>query len=146
MDLEGVARWVREAERERDAACAGTDAFDRVARERWQKEVYRRRRVLYELKGRPPAAVRPEMILVLYDPEDETYRCKIFYKEPRPPRVIEGIDVGARSEDILELKTHPDPGVRLAAGKVEVFHALRARVAGEGRYVPSRRVFYADEL
>ena len=44
-----------------------------------QREVYRRRRVMYDLQSVPRAA-QTEMILVVYDGRSASYECRIFYK------------------------------------------------------------------
>ncbi len=142
LDLEGIARWVRDAEKFRDEFHPANESF-----QEWQQEVYRRRRVLYELKRTPQVAARPEMILILYDIKGDSYDCKIFYKEPRPARSIETVSVSASPDDILDLRMHPDPNVRLAAEKVAEFHDFRLQASRNGKVpAPRRRVFYADEL
>ncbi len=149
MDLAGVARWVREAERSRDEAYSIVegDGFGEIAREELQREVYRRRRVMYELENAPRVVTaRPEMILVIFDAAKVTYECRIFYKEPRPDGVLEQASVGAAIEGILELRSDPDPVVRLISEKVEEFHAFRSRLVEDGAPAPERRVFYANEL
>lgn len=148
LDIAGIARWVRAAERARDEAYSMIegDEFSRIAREERQREVYRRRKVLYELQSAPRAATaRPEMILVVYDPRQDSYECRIFYKEPRPPGGTELVGVGAVEDEILDLCSHADPNVRLAAGKVEEFHTLRSK-ASDDEPAPMRRVYYANEL
>ena len=149
MDLEGVARWVREAERTRDESypLVEGERFGDIVREELQREVYRRRRVMYDLQSVPRVATaRPEMILVVYNARSESYECRIFYKEPRPAGVVEQLSVEAGLRAILDLRTDPDPIVRLTSEKVEDFHVLRNRFSGEGALAPSRRVFYANEL
>ena len=149
MDLAGVARWVREAEMSRDQAYSmvESDGFGEIAREELQREVYRRRRVMYELENVPRVVTaRPEMILVVYDGGQATYECRIFYKEPRPAGVVEQASVGAAIERILELRSDADPVVRLISEKVEEFHAFRSRLVDDGAPAPERRVFYANEL
>src|ERR671939_211054 len=67
LDLEGVEQWVRAAEKSRDGAYSivESDEFAQIVREEWQREVYRRRKVLYELRNVPHVAIaRPEMILM----------------------------------------------------------------------------------
>jgi hypothetical protein len=49
-------------------------------------------------------------------------------------------------ETILELRTDPDPVVRLASKKVEEFHLFRRKFSEKGAPAPGRRVFYASEL
>ena len=149
MDLEGVARWVREAEKARDESYSlvEDDSFDYIVCEELQKEVYRRRRVMYDLQSVPRVATaRPEMILVVYDARSASYECRIFYKEPRPSGVVEQLNVGAGWRCILDLRTDPDPVVRLTAEKVEEFHDLRCKFSDEGAPAPGRRVFYANEF
>lgn len=148
LDVAGVARWVREAERDRDEAYSMIegDEFFRIVGEERQREVYRRRKALYELQSAPRTAMaRPEMILVVYDLRQDSYECRIFYKEPRPVGGTELVSVGAVDEEILGLRSHVDPNVRLAAGKVEEFHLLRSK-ASEEEPAPLRQVFYANEL
>jgi hypothetical protein len=89
---------------------------------------------------------RPEMILVIHDARSGSYECRIFYKEPRPAGVVEQVNVEAGWETILELRTDPDPVVRLASEKVEEFHLLRQKFAAKGMLAPGRRVFYANEF
>ncbi len=149
FDLDGVARWVREAERARDEAYSVVegDRFGDIVREELQREVYRRRRVMYDLQSVPRVATaRPEMILVIYDAQSGSYECRIFYKEPRPAGIVEQVNVEAGWETILELRTDPDPVVRLASEKVEEFHLFRQKFAAKGTLAPGRRVFYAIEL
>jgi hypothetical protein len=149
MDLAGVARWVRDAEKSRDEAYSMVkgDGFGEIAREELQREVYRRRRVMYELENVPRVVTaRPEMILVVYDGGKATYECRIFYKEPRPAGVVEQASVGAGIERILDLRSDADPVVRLISEKVEEFHAFRSRLVEDGAPAPERRVFYANEL
>jgi hypothetical protein len=149
MDPAGVARWVREAERCRDEAYSMIegDGFGEIVREELQREVYRRRRVMYEL-GNVPRVVtaRPEMILVIHDAAKASYECRIFYKEPRPAGVVEQASVGAVLESILELRSDADPVVRLISEKVEEFHTFRSKLSEDGTPAPERRVFYANEL
>ncbi|MDQ3638143.1 MAG: hypothetical protein M3426_09140, partial [Actinomycetota bacterium] len=82
LDQVGVERWVRAAEETRDEAYSsveGDEEFARIMLDECQREVYRRRKVLYELRSVPPAvATRPEMILVSYDFVDDSYECRIF--------------------------------------------------------------------
>lgn len=148
LDMEGVARWAREAEKARDEAypMIEGDGFGEIVREERQREVYRRRRVMYGLQNASRAPVRPEMILVVYDGREGAYGCRIFYKEPRPVSAVERLDVGADLESILRLRSHRDPVVRLAAEKVQEFHGLRMKLSKIGEPTPSRRVFYASDL
>ena len=149
LDLEGVARWVRDAERTRDEAYSMVegDEFGEMVRKELQREVYRRRRVMYELENVPRVVTaRPEMILVIHNAVRASYECRIFYKEPRPAGGLEQLSVAAVQETILELRSDPDPIVRLIAEKVEEFHAFRSKLADEGAAAPERRVFYSNEL
>jgi hypothetical protein len=149
FDLEGVERWLRMAEINRDEAypVVEGDEFTEIVREEWQREVYRRRKVLYELRNIARAAVpRPEMILVSYDVAENAYECRIFYKEPRPVWGLERVSVEAAFDSILALRSHPDPNVRLASGKAEEFHALRLNFVEQNTPAPQRRVFYQNEL
>jgi hypothetical protein len=149
MDLAGVARWVRDAERGRDEAYSMVkgNGFGQIARQELQREVYRRRRVMYELENVPRVVTaRPEMILVIHDAAKATYECRIFYKEPRPAGVVEQASVVAVIESILELRSDADPVVRLISEKVEEFHAFRCKLSEDGAPAPERRVFYANEL
>ena len=149
LDLEGVERWVRAAEKARDEAYSvvDSDEFGQIVREEWQQEVYRRRKVLYELRNVPHIAIaRPEMILVSYDMAEEAYECRIFYKEPRPVWGTDRIRVEAALDPILALRWHPDPNVRLASYKAEEFHILRLRLVEQNTLPPSRRVFYQNEF
>src|SRR5215210_7374634 len=150
LDLEGVERWVRGAEKARDEAYSmveGDEELANIVHEERQLEVYRRRKVLYELRKGPRAVVaRPEMILVSYEVSEDAYECRIFYKEPRPVWGLERISVEAELEPILALRSHPDPNVRLASGKAEEFHALRLRLVEQNAPPPHRRVFYQNEF
>ena len=149
LDLAGVARWVREAERARDEAYSIIEGheFGEIVREELQREVYRRRRVMYELENLPRGATaRPEMVLVMHDAAKASYECRIFYKEPRPAGGVEQVSVGAVLEAMLELRSDLDPIVRLISEKVEEFHALRVKLSEGGSPAPERRVFYANEL
>ncbi len=153
LDPGGVERWVRAAEKARDEAYEEVYAtvegeeFTKIVLEMCQREVYRRRKVLYELRSVPrTVAIRPEMILISYDAVEEAYECRIFYKEPRPAWGLERISVEADLDPILALYSHPDPNVRLASGKIEEFHALRRRLVEQNALPPLRRVFYQNEL
>ena len=149
MDLDGVGRWVLDAERSRDEAYSMVegDGFGEIVREELQREVYRRRRVMYELENEPRVVTaRPEMILVIHDAVKASYGCRIFYKEPRPSGVVEQVNVGAVLERILELRSDPDPVVRRISEKVEEFHVFRSKLCEDGAPAPERRVFYANEL
>ncbi len=147
--LDGVARWVREAEKARDESYSLVEGnrFDDIVREELQREVYRRRRVIYDLQSIPRVATaRPEMILVVYDARSASFGCRIFYKAPRPAGVVEQLNVEAEWRCILDLRTDPDPIVRLTSEKVEEFHVLRRKFSDEGTPAPGRRVFYANEF
>ena len=149
LDLAGVGRWVREAERTRDEAYSTIegDGFGEIVRDELQREVYRRRRVMYELENGPRVeTTRPEMILVIHDVQTSSYGCRIFYKRPRSSGNVEQVNVAATQDTILELRSDPDPVVRLLAEKVGEFHAVRERLVGAGGPAPGRRVFYANEL
>ena len=149
LDHDGISRWVGEAERARDEAYSMDegDGFAKIAREEAQREVYRRRRIMYELENVPRVATtRPEMILVVHDSGAASYGCRIFYKEPRQAGSVEQVSVAAVLETILELRSDPDPVVRLIAEKVEEFHGLREKLLWDGEPAPERRVFYANEL
>jgi hypothetical protein len=149
LDLDGVARWVRQAEKARDEAYSLVkgDEFGEMVREELQWEVYRRRRVMYDLQSMPRVVTaRPEMILVIHEPRSGSYECRIFYKEPRPAGVVEQLSMEAGWEAILELRTDPNPVVRLASEKVEEFHHFRQEFSEKGAPVPGRRVFYASEF
>ncbi len=149
LNLAGVARWVREAERTRDEAYSTIedDGFGEIVREELQREVYRRRRIMYELENVPRVVTaRPEMILVIHDAVEASYGCRIFYKEPRPAGVVEQVSVGAVLDRILELRSDPDPVVRLISEKIEEFHVFRSKLSEDGEPAPERRVFYANEF
>ena len=149
LDVGGVERWVRAAEDARDEAYSMVegDEFAKILLEERQGEVYRRRKVMYELRSVSRAvAARPEMVLVSYDLIEDAYECRIFYKEPRPAWELERVNVKAAFSTILELRSHPDPNVRLASVKIEEFHALRRRLVRQDAHPPSRRVFYQNEL
>jgi hypothetical protein len=149
LDLDGVGRWVQEAERSRDEAYSMVegDGFGEIVRQELQREVYRRRRVMYEIENVPRVVTaRPEMILVIHDAVEASYECRIFYKEPRPVGVVEQVSVGAVLDRILELRSDPDPVVRLISEKIEEFHVFRSKLSEDGEPAPERRVFYANEL
>jgi hypothetical protein len=86
------------------------------------------------------------MILVIHDAVEASYECRIFYKEPRPAGVVEQVCVGAVLDRILELRSDPDPVVRLISEKIEEFHVFRSKLSEDGEPAPERRVFYANEL
>jgi hypothetical protein len=149
FSLDGVARWVREAEKARDKSYSLVkgDEFDEIVREELQREVYRRRRVMYDLQSVPRVVMaRPEMILVIHDARSGSYECRIYYKEPRPAGVVEQLNVEEGWQAILELRTDPDPVVRLTSEKVEEFHLFRRKLSDKGAPAPGRRVFYASEF
>ena len=149
LDRDGVARWVREAERARDESypLLEGDAFAEIIRAELQREVYRRRRVMYGLQSMPRVVMaRPEMILIIYDASSGSYDCRIFYKEPRPAGAAERLRVRAGWQNILELRTDPDPIVRLTSEKVEEFHLFRQNLSEKDAPAPGRRVFYANEF
>jgi hypothetical protein len=150
LDQAGVERWLRAAEEARDEAypaVEGDEEFVRIVLDERQREVYRRRKVLYELRNVPPImATRPEMILVSYDLVEDTYECRIFYKEPRPAGGLEHISVEADLDPILALRSHSDPNVRLASEKVEEFHVLRRQLVEQDELPMLRRMFYQNEL
>lgn len=148
LDMDDVSRWVREAERSRDEAypMVEGDRFGEILREERQREVYRRRRVMYGLQSASVLVGRPEMVLVFYKERGMSYGCRIFYKEPRPVLGLESLEIEARPESILELGFHRDPVVRLVAEKVKEFHGERTKLSQSGEPAPLRRVFYAGEL
>ncbi len=150
LDLDGVGRWVRAAERERDEAYSMVegDEFGRIAFEESQREVYRRRKVLYEVQHVGQAVtVKPEMVFVSFmdDGLSGVYECKIFYKEPRPESGVETLSVEASIDAIWELRSDPSPVIRSVADKIWEFHEGR-RVAGTEDVAPVRRTFYAKEF
>ena len=148
LDMEDISRWVKEAERSRDEAypIVEGDEFGEILREERQREVYRRRKVMYGLRSASAFTLRPEMVLVVYEERTTSYGCRIFYKEPRPVSGVERFDIEARSDAILELGSNRDPVVRLVAEKVEEFHGLRMKLSQRGEPAPLRRVFYAGDL
>ena len=149
LDHDGISRWVGEAEEARDGAYSMDEGYGsaKMGREEAQREVYRRRRIMYELENVPRATTtRPEMILVVHDAGTASYGCRIFYKEPRQAGSVEQVSVAAVLETILELRSDPDPVVRLIAEKVEEFHGFREKLLGDDEPAPERRVFYANEL
>jgi hypothetical protein len=139
---------VREAEESRDGAYLEPEGeVSKAEYEECQREVYRRRKVLYGLEETARAMpLRPEMVLVLYEAEEDSYRCRVFYKEPRPSWAPDSLGVRASREEIQALGHHENPTVRLVADKVDEFHDLRTRLVDEGSPAPQRRVFYASEL
>lgn len=148
LDIEGVERWVREAEKARDEAylIVEGDGFAEIARAESQQEVYRRRKLLYELQDISRLPAKPEMLLVVHDPGSGCYECRMFYKEPRPVWCMERLSVEASEGRLRALREHSDPVARLVAEKVLEFHEGREAISRDGRLAPSRRVFYANEL
>lgn len=149
LSIEDIEKWVRQAERARDDAYSKVedDRFGEILRTERQSEVYRRRKVLYEVQSTPRiVTTRPEMMLISYSVCDGAYESRIFYKEPRPQWGLEHVSVEAELDEILELRSHVDPNVRLAGEKVAEFHELREQMAQRGEPLPQRRVFYADEF
>ena len=146
--MEEISGWVKEAERRRDEAypVVEGDEFGKILGEERQREVYRRRRAMYELQNASALTIRPEMVLVVYEERTASYGCQIFYKEPRPVSGVERLDIEAGWDDMMELRTNRDPVVRLVAEKVEEFHGLRLKLSEMGEHVPLRRVFYAGDL
>ena len=142
-----IAAWVREAEKARDETylMVEGDGFVEIACEESQREVYRRRKLLYELQDIPRTVTKPEMLLVVYDLSTECYECRVFYKEPKPVWCIERLSVEASEEKIQDLESHSDPVVRVVAEKVLEFHGGR-EATPEGGFAPTRRVFYAAEI
>ena len=59
---------------------------------------------------------------------------------------MEQVSVGAVLERILELRSDPDPVVRLISERIEEFHVFRSKLFEVGEPAPERRVFYANEL
>lgn len=150
LDIGGVREWVLEAERARDETYSSVKSksdSQGQGREERQREVYRRRGILYDLLNLPQVvSAYPEMMLVTYNPLTDSYDCRIFYKGPKPARSSERFSVEARSDSILSARSHPDPNVRLVAGKIEEFHSVRSHQQGAGEAIPYRRVYYAGEL
>lgn len=148
LGVEDVTQWVRAAEKARDESypVVEGDDFGDIIREERQREVYRRRKVLYELQNVSRIPIKPEMILVVHDGREGSYRCRIFYKEPRPAAAIERLDIAADQKVIVGYRSNQDPVVRLVAEKVEEFHALRLKLSDMGGHAPARRVFYASDL
>src|SRR3712207_57875 len=131
LDLDGVALWVREAEWARDDSYSiiEGDEFGEIVREELQREVYRRRRVMYELQSAPRVVTaRPEMILIMHDAHSGFYGCRIFYKEPRPVGSVEQLDVEAGGRSIFGVGSDPNPVVRPVSEKVEEFPPLPERL------------------
>lgn len=154
LDDGGLSRWVREAERLRDESYSleEGDGFREIVLRDRQREVYRRRKLVYELRSTPRVrAARPEMVLILHDPGDEAgseerYDCRVFYKEPRPTSAVDRFSVPARTGDILDLKSDSNPVLRSVAQKVFEFHSQRLSFTELGEPAPGRRVFYANEF
>jgi hypothetical protein len=150
LDLDGVGRWVRAAERERDEAYSMVegDEFGRIAFDETQREVYRRRGILYEVQNvSQVVTAKPEMVLVSFEEDGSSgvYECKIFYKEPRPESGVETLSVEADIEAIWELRSDPSPVIRSVADKIWEFHEER-RVANREDVALFRRTFYAKEF
>jgi hypothetical protein len=155
LDDGGLSRWVREAEKVRDESYLldEGDGFREIVLEERQREVYRRRKLVYELRSAPRLGMaRPEMALILHDPEGGedgstgSYNCRIFYKEPRPASAVDRFSVRARTGDILDLKSDPNPVLRSVARRLFEFHSQRLSLTELGHTAPGRRVFYANEL
>jgi hypothetical protein len=146
--MEGVKQWVWTAEEARDKSypLVEGDEFGAMALGERQREVYRRRKIMYELQNVSRIPIKPEMILIVHDDSEESYRCRIFYKEPRPASGIERLDIGVEQEDIAGFRSHRDPIVRLVAEKVDEFHTLRLKLSDMGEPAPARRVFYSNDL
>ena len=105
--------WAAEKARDEAYSVVEGDEFSEIVIDQRQREVYRRRRMMYELRNVPRmVAARPEMILVSYDFTEDAYECRIFYKEPRPAWELERVNVKAAFNTILELRSHPDPNVQ----------------------------------
>lgn len=148
LDPVGVERWVREAERARDEAYSliEGDEFGEIVRGERQREVYRRRKVLYDLQDAPRMAARPEMILVVYDGRRGIYECYVYYKGARPAWGADRLSVEAMSDKISNLRDHAGPVARLVGEKVGEFHEARRKLLEQEMPAPARRVFYASEL
>ena len=148
LDVAGVERWVREAEKARDETylLVKGDDFCGSLREDLQREVYRRRKVLYEVEERSRVVARPEMLLVVYSQRDDCYECRVFYKEPRPTGCPERFVVGALPESIREVREALNSTARLVGQKVYEFDEGRRRRISRGEPASARRVFYANEL
>ncbi|MGI8649807.1 MAG: hypothetical protein ACR2KW_05440 [Rubrobacter sp.] len=149
LDEHDLIRWVREAEVARDETYSlkEGDGFREIVLEDRQREVYRRRKIVYGLQQEPRLqTVRPEMILITHDPEGLSYDCRVFYKEPRPSNVADRFAVAAEISAILELRSDQDFVLRIVAGKVAEFHEERTRIMDSGDTAPGRRVFYASEM
>lgn len=142
MGLDEVYGWVREAERKRDEYYL--EAEGEVVAQWYQWEVYRRRRVLYELQGLSRSArEKPEMMLVIYSPDTDSYDCRVFYKGRRGS---ERLVVGGGEEDERGSGMRGDFITGLAHVKVEEFRTLRQELVRRGEPAPLRRVFYSHEL
>lgn len=144
LNAAAIERWVKAAERVRDEAYLLVEGeCDLEAR---QKEVYRRRKVLYELREKPRVAARPEMLLVVYSQTKNRYECQVFYKEPRPAGCAERFVLEASLDSIWEARSSGDSILRIVGQKVHKFHEARMGSASRSEAAPSRRVFYANEL
>lgn len=148
LGVEEITQWVKEAEKSRDEAhlTVKGDEFEKITLEERQREVYRRRKVMYEFRSTAALMVRPEMLLIVYDESSVSYECRVFYKEPRPVSGIERLRVEATEDAIVELSLNRDSVVRLVASKVEEFHRSRRKLSEIGEMPPPRRVFYAADL
>lgn len=148
LDVAGVERWVREAEKARDEAYSLVegDGFGEIVLGERQREVYRRRKVLYGLQKGPPSMARPEMVLVVYEERRGIYGCSVYYKGHQPPWDTKRFSVEAVDEKISSLRSQTDLGARLVGEKVDEFHKTRRKLLEQGLPAPARRVFYANEL
>jgi hypothetical protein len=148
LNVERVRDWVRSAERARDEAypVVKGDRFGEIRLDELQREVFRRRKVMYEVQHASQEPIKPEMVLIVHDGNSETYRCRIFYKEPRPVSGIEKLNVEAHADAIGGFRSSQDPIVRLVAEKTHDFHGLRLEMSEVGEPAPARRVYYANEL
>ncbi len=148
LDAAGVERWVREAEKERDEAYSLVEGegFGEIALQELQREVYRRRKVLYGLQEAPRAVSRPEMVLVVYEERRGVYECSVYYESPRSAWDTKRFSVEAAGRKISGLRSSTDLVARLVGEKVGEFHEARRELRDEGLHPPARRVFYASEL
>lgn len=149
MDESDLLRWLKEAEQDRDKAYSlkEGDGFREIVLEERQREVYRRRKVIYGLKREPRVqTARPEMILITHDPDGQTYECQVFYKEPRPDNVVDRFTVAAETSKILGLGSDRGFVLGIVATRVADFHEERVRIVGAGGTAPGRKVFYANEM
>lgn len=103
--------------------------------------------MVYGLKREPRIqTARPEMVLITHDPDERTYECRVFYKEPRPENVVERFTVAAETSAILEMRSDQGFVLGIVAGKVAEFHEERTRIARAGNTAPGRKVFYASDI